>query len=270
MRPKLLDLYCGAGGCARGYHEAGFDCYGVDSAPQPRYPYAFERGCALAALHLLLDGGQLFGLALSDFAAIHASPVCKGFSSLRNLHRHKEYPNDIPECRRLLSHSGLPYVIENVEGAPLRFPARLCGTWFGLGTGDAELRRHRLFETNWPLFGTPCHHGTRRQALAVKGGEFDVQFAGQRKSSVITVTQQGGQDQRYGYSHRGEAVRTVSVCGHTSGHSTLAGRRLFNVTECREAMGIDWMTQAELSQAIPPAYTRWIGEQLLALLQSEG
>jgi DNA (cytosine-5)-methyltransferase 1 len=38
------------------------------------------------------------------------------------------------------------------------------------------------------------------------------------------------------------------------------------IAAARDAMGIDWMTKNELNEAIPPAYTRFIGRQLLAYL----
>jgi DNA (cytosine-5)-methyltransferase 1 len=143
MRPRLLDLLCGAGGAAMGYHRAGFDVVGVDIADQPRYPFEFIRADALT---FPLDG----------FDAVHASPVCKRYSQITRTARldGDVHPDQIPAIRERLVASGLPWVIENVEGAPLVDPIRLCGSAFGL-----DLRRHRLFESNVPLTAPPCAHG---------------------------------------------------------------------------------------------------------------
>lgn len=144
--PLLLDLFCGAGGAAAGYARAGFEVVGVDIEPQPRYPFEFIQADA--------SDTQWFAWALSlGFDAIHASPPCQRYSDLakRNGNAH-EHPDLIPTVRGMLLLSGLPYVIENVEGAPLALPVRLCGTAFpGL-----RVIRHRLFEANWPIAGTIC------------------------------------------------------------------------------------------------------------------
>ena len=48
---------------------------------------------------------------------------------------------------------------------------------------------------------------------------------------------------------------------------TVAGSGDFCIAAGREAMGIDWMTRKELSQAIPPAYTQFIGGQAIAAMR---
>jgi DNA (cytosine-5)-methyltransferase 1 len=143
-RPRLLDLFCGAGGAAMGYARAGFEVVGVDIVDQPNFPFTFLRDDALwfAAQY----GGQ--------FDAIHASPPCQRYSDLakRNGNGH-EWPDLIEPTRDMLRSIGLPYVIENVEGAPLLDPVMLCGTQFpGL-----RVIRHRLFETSFPA--PPLPHG---------------------------------------------------------------------------------------------------------------
>lgn len=148
MRPRLLDLFCGAGGAAMGYHRAGFDVVGIDLVPQPSYPFKFVRADALA---ILSDKWEAL-----TFDAIHASPPCQAFTVYRNNRAHvrSNHPNHIPRVRELLQDLDLPYVIENVPGAPLIDPIRLCGTSFGI-----PVRRHRLFESNVPLLAVPCNHG---------------------------------------------------------------------------------------------------------------
>ena len=130
-----------------GYSRAGFDVVGVDIEPQPNYPFEFVQMDALAAF-------DHFGW--NKFDAIHASPPCQSFTVYRNARPGAEprWPDLIDPTRRLLNDTGLPWVMENVVGAPLESPLRLCGTSFGW-----EVRRHRLFESNIPLSGPPCDHG---------------------------------------------------------------------------------------------------------------
>lgn len=136
MRPRLLDLFSKAGGCSMGYHRAGFDVVGVDIEPQPRYPFEFHQGDALA---FLIEYGH-------EFDAFAASPPCQAHSNAQRIQgrAHKDF---IREVRALFRATGKPYVIENVEGAPLHDPIVLCGAMFpGLRT-----YRHRLFEANFPI-----------------------------------------------------------------------------------------------------------------------
>jgi DNA (cytosine-5)-methyltransferase 1 len=147
----------------------------------------------------------------------------------------REHPDLVEPTRAALKATGRPYVIENVPGAPLVGSVTLCGTMFGLRTdeGHAELRRHRLFESDPFLFALlpPCHHN----------------------GAVIGVYGGHGRDRR----------RSVTVTGHAGGRSVRDGTQQFSTPARREAMGIDWMTGNELSQAIPPAYTEFIGKQLI-------
>lgn len=145
-RPRLLDLFCGAGGAAVGYHRAGFDVTGVDVEAQPRYPFRFWQMDALA----------LEPWALMAFDAIHASPPCQRWLGVPGALGESEYPDLIGPTRELLGATGLPYVIENVPGAPLDGFV-LCGTTFGL-----PLVRHRRFEV-WPEIGlvpSACHQSS--------------------------------------------------------------------------------------------------------------
>ena len=144
----MLDLFCGAGGAAVGYHRAGFEVVGVDKEPQPHYPFTFAQMDAFA----FVERNGLEAIR-SEFDAIHASPPCPIHSSLNGWSGDSKVPDLIPQTRQLLREAGLPYVIENVPGAPLENPTRICGQGLGL-----RVRRHRLFETSFPLMGIPCHH----------------------------------------------------------------------------------------------------------------
>lgn len=207
MKPRLLDLFCGAGGCARGYQMAGFHVTGIDIKPQPRY--AGDVFVCADALEYVAEHGH-------EFDAIHASPPCQAYSSMRHV-TGKEYPMLIEITRHMLNKTGKPYVIENVEGAPLFNAVILCGTMFGLKTF-----RHRLFESNVFML-MPPHITHTLYGKAAKQG---------RPTTA---------DRQY-----------LTVTGNFSGIA--CGQR---------AMGIDWMNKQELTQAIPPAYTQWIGERLL-------
>lgn len=184
-RPRLLDLFCGAGGASEGYRRAGFDVVGVDIAPQPRYPFTFVQG---DALRYLADH-------LGDFDAYHGSPPCQPFCAYRRLGNgvgdgYVDRVNDTRDAFARLP-AGVPWVIENVQGAPLRAPVTLCGSSFGL-----DVRRHRLFESNVPIPHVPCDHGwqtprfpqaTNRKNLrsTVEVGVYRIPLAVQRAAMGI-------------------------------------------------------------------------------------
>jgi DNA (cytosine-5)-methyltransferase 1 len=155
MKPRLLDLFCGAGGAAVGYARAGFEVVGVDIAPQPRYPFEFHQHDAMWAIGDGWDYWEEVG-----FAAIHASPPCQPFTAYKRRGGGvgDGYGNLIAETRELLWNTGLPWVIENVEGAPLRTPLMLCGSMFD---PPLDVQRHRFFESDWPIDDPPwpCRHG---------------------------------------------------------------------------------------------------------------
>lgn len=156
--PRLLDLFCGAGGCSEGYRRAGFEVVGVDLAPQPHYPFAFIQADALT-------------FDLSGFDVVHASPPCQAYSSLAAMHpvASLSYPRLIEHVRERLWHSGALYVIENVEGAPLIDPITLCGSMFGLCIERGWLKRHRLFECSFPVERLACDHPEGVRAVGVYG-----------------------------------------------------------------------------------------------------
>jgi DNA (cytosine-5)-methyltransferase 1 len=223
-RPRLLDLFCGAGGCASGYARAGFDVVGVDHLPQPRYPFEFAQA---DALDYLAEHGP-------EYDVVHASPPCQRYSVAKNIGGAERHPDLVAPCRELLERTGKPFVIENVPGAPLISPVLVCGLALGL-----RVKRHRLFESNHFLFGTRCPAGHRRPYVTVFG--HGSQAAGFQGKEWVTV---------FG----GVAPKNPD------------SRRRASADVAKAAMGIDWMGRDELAQAIPPAYTEFIGRQLLRVL----
>lgn len=225
MKLRALDLFCGAGGATKGLQRAGFHVTGVDIKRQPRYcGDAFVQGDATNP-----------PLDLRRFDFIWASPKCQAHTSMKTMHNARPHEDQIPATRAVLATSGVDYIIENVIGAPLIEPFMLCGTAFGLGAIDAELRRHRIFEASFPVLSPKCQHHSR--VVGIYGGH-----ARDRRRRTIGVYGEGGRDSRR---------------KHSKGHPD------FTVTEARAAMEIDWMTLAELCQAIPPAYSEFIARQFL-------
>lgn len=230
MKPKLLDLFCGAGGTSMGYYRAGFEVEGVDNEPQPNYPFKFYQA---DALDFPLDG----------YDAYHASPPCQAYSRLRHLPwlKGKKYPALIDPTRERLITTDKPWVIENVADAPLGkeyWCVMLCG-WSLCGL---PLYRHRLFETNIAIL-VPPHQP--HPSVIYPGGKL-----GSRYHQTDEVMGVFGYTKGVPRSHG----TFVSVVGHD-------GTR--NFPKAKEAMGIDWMSKQELTQAIPPAYTEYIGKQLI-------
>ncbi len=286
---KLLDLFCGAGGAAMGYARAGFEeIVGVDMLPQPHYPFAFVQA---DALEYLAAHGE-------EFDAIHASPPCQGYSVMHNLPwlRGKEHPLLILPIVEMLEGLGKPYVVENVMGA--RHGAKglkkrgleahglragwLCGVMFGM-----PFYRHRLFAANW-LWLAPEHprhkdaiqrgrnpggRAARLVTIPTRSGNFEPYWRekrrkdGRPKDAKISLSGTGGVKYREGYERVEFSMPTLpnwqgngtQASGVGIGHAK-AWRR------AAEAMGIDWMTRDELTQAIPPTYTEFVGRQLLEQL----
>lgn len=224
-RPILLDVYCCAGGAAMGYHRAGFDVIGVDIEPQPNYPFEFVQDDALRFLAALNALGSYAGV---EFAAVHASPPCQGYLNLGGVNRAQgrdyEHPDLVAATRDALRRLGLPYIIENVENAPLINPVRLCGSSFGL-----PLRRHRMFESNVPLVAPPCNHKWQKVKRYWTGWRPNGET---RKATVVQIYGNGGGREEWG-----------------------------------PALGVDWMSPAEMCEAIPPAYTEFLGRQLARFVE---
>lgn len=213
----VLDLFCGAGGAAMGYHRAGFDVVGVDIKPQPRYPFPFVQGDALKP-----------PVRLEAFDAIHASPPCQDYSlNLRGLVRVGVYPRLIDPIRDLARHSGLPWIIENVIGAPLPHQSTLdgahglmlCGSMF-----DLRVLRHRLFEASFSLHPPRgCRHS---------GSVLNPYDSESRERFYAAKGSRGGISEAF-----------------------------------RSAIDVPWMSASGATEAIPPAYTEYIGHQLLESLE---
>jgi DNA (cytosine-5)-methyltransferase 1 len=203
VKPRLLDLFCGAGGATKGYQEAGFYVVGVDIEPQPNYcGDEFWQDDALEILE-----------RWRGFDAIHASPPCQAYAELATNRKRGDHPELLEPVRELLKASGLPWVIENVPTAPMPDSFVLCGTTFGL-----PIVRHRRFEV-WPPMGlqpSTCHQA---------------KFA-------RSVDHPGTYPYGSGSWEAGWREHVLPVIW-------------------------PWMTLAEAGQAIPPAYTRHIGEYLL-------
>lgn len=236
MKPRLLDLFAGAGGAAMGYHEAGFEVYGVDIEEQPDFPFAFCLGDAISILSRLLGGGTVTftrrdgtteSLRLSDFAAVHGSPPCQASCTLTaGTNSGNEYLNLIPATRALLALFDGPTVIENVQGSDLRRDLTLCGEMFGLG-----VIRHRYFEVSG-FAAVPLEH---------------VKHRGKVRGWRHGVLQEGPYFQVYG-----------------------AGGQKGTVAEWQGAMDMHWTSNRKsIAESIPKAYTRFIGGQIMTRLESE-
>jgi DNA (cytosine-5)-methyltransferase 1 len=205
-RPRLLDLFCGAGGAAMGYHRAGFDVVGVDNRPQPRYPFQFVRADAMT---FPLDG----------FDAIHASPPCQRWTfggTSRSIG--DGHPDLLTPTLVRLRAQRMPYVVENVPTAPLPGFV-LCGATFGL-----PIVRHRRFRVRPDVGLVPMACRARRFGRATDHGPKYAPYA------------QGSWEAKW----RAEVLPVVWP----------------------------WMTLGESGQAIPPAYTEYIGAQLLDHLRA--
>jgi DNA (cytosine-5)-methyltransferase 1 len=225
-RPRGFDAFCGAGGATRGYQKAGAYMVGCDIKPQPRY--VGEEFVEGDALELIADADFM-----AQFDFVHASPPCQAHTAMNVMWNRREHEDLIGPTRELLMKTDLPYIIENVPGAPLRDPVVVCGASLGLRTETHDLARHRLFEANWPLMVPPCAHGSR-PILGVYG------------------------------DHARDRRRVPGAPNPHRGQQLSAAEGL---AAARRAMDMPWANWRELSQAIPPAYTELIGHQLMAHLR---
>jgi DNA (cytosine-5)-methyltransferase 1 len=228
-RPKLLDLFCCQGGAAKGYHDAGFEVIGVDIEPQPRYPFEFHQADAMQVLSYVTDQAEPWPGA-PRFDAIHASPPCQDHSPTRDFGGDHGTGWLLTATLERLAESPVPWVVENVMGAPLPHQddlfgcsgLTLCGCMF-LGLRGL-LYEDRLFETS---FGIP------------------------QPAHVL---------HRWPQTKMGRQPRP-GECMQLTGHFT-------DAMEGRRRMGAPWMNRDGLAQAIPPAYTRYVGERILSHLEA--
>jgi len=218
-RPKLLDLFCCAGGCSMGYYDAGFDITGVDIEPRLSYPFEFIEA---DALEVLADHDFL-----NQYDVIHASPPCQRYSVAASAWGNAEtHPDLLPPTREALRSWGGPHLIENVPTAPMDHALLICGWAMGL----KHIKRHRLFESNPPLMSPGC--------LCPAG-------------DTVSVFGHSGEDRR---------KATLRQNGGLRGHVP--------IDEVRELMGVPWISSRDaVSESIPPAYTQYLGEQVLELLE---
>lgn len=192
-----------------GYYRAGFDVVGIDIKPQPHYPFEFHQADAML-------------ISWDGYDAVHASPPCQAYSPTARFNPHIFYPQLMGVVKTRLLAMDVPYVLENIVGAPMKRGFILCGEMFGLKTF-----RHRQFELNWPYpeIEHPQHKGI------VDGKNYYL------------------------------------VAGHSGG--IRRGVRVGTAAEWREAMGIDWMNRYELAEAVPPAYTEFLGKHMLEHIRSQ-
>lgn len=223
---EALDLFCCAGGAARGYQRAGFVVTGVDIVDRPRYVGEhFIRSDALEYLAKITESGEI-----ERYSLIHASPPCQAGSSLTigtNASRGwgREHVQLIPLLRPLLDATGVPYVIEQPAGnAPIRRDLMLCMDMFP--KEPPKVIRHRYFELGGWTVDQPAHPKHIGYVRAYRHGSF--------------------QDGPY-----------VAAYGIGGGKAT--------VPEMQHALGMDWTdVREELTEAIPPDYTHWIGARYAA------
>lgn len=227
VRPTLLDLFCGGFGAGEGYRRAGFDVTGVDFVTRQDHPdgVTFLRA---DVRDVLTDTAFL-----RSFDLVAASPPCKVHTRLGHLvaaqGKQPIHGDLVDVTRQALIAAGVPYIMENVEGAPLRPDVMLCGSMFGLHVYDSTgvrrwLKRHRLFELGgWGNMGV----GLQLEDAHPRG-------------------------------------RPLGVYGSLGDEVPEGGQTCESLDQARTLMGAPWMSWAAITQAIPPAYTEYLGQHALA------
>jgi DNA (cytosine-5)-methyltransferase 1 len=230
--PRLLDLFCGEGGAGMGYAHAGFDVTGVDTsaARLARYPFRSYRA---DAIEYLLKYGH-------EYDVIHGSPTCTGYSrgTAAIPDRLERYDRLIGVTREAMQIVGKPYVIENVADArsELVNPIMLCGRMFNLSATDDDgtplvMDRHRLFESSLPI--TAPAHAAHDRTVQVAGS-----YGGARRDKV-----EAREIRKGGYVPSADIQRAL--------------------------LGTPWMSEKGCQLSIPPAFTGFIGRQIIAAVASE-
>lgn len=235
-KPLLFDGYCCQGGAGAGYERAGWHTVGCDIDPKPlrHNPHECYQGDVLAVLDTLLNGGMWHGYRLSDFQAIHCSPPCQHESTLKSLVTHY-YPALLAPTRDFLVKmhraTGIPWILENVATAAMHQGIEICGTALGL-----NVRRHRRFDSSHLLYGPGmCHHSPDN----------------------INV---------YGHSAWNYHKRTEE---YRHWHRHNANQCPVPIAVAKIAFEAPWMTQHGLAECIPPAYTAFLGAQLLSAIGAD-
>lgn len=231
---RALDLFCCAGGASMGLHRAGFEVVGVDIERHKSYPFPMVIADALRP-----------PFDLSAFDLIWASPPCQAYTAMQNINTRapkRDHPKLIEPVREMLKASGRHYIIENVPGAPLVDPIMLCGSMFGL-----RVRRHRLFECSFWTLQPHCQHNLEHEPTPVWGD-----------------SRPSRQEVRRARRARLSSIAVYGDHPQTPGDKTMRVNRARTLREGQEAMGIDWMDWRPLTQAIPPAYSEFLGRAALA------
>lgn len=228
--PWVLDLCCCAGGAGEGYRRAGLRPTSVDIVDRPNNPHAFVRADAVKLLRSMIRSGEI-----RRYSLVHLSPPCQAKHALTagtNAKRKSTHRDLIPALRPLLEELvalGIPYVMEQPVGVSgIRQDIRLCMDMFIQAPGP-RVWRHRWFELGGWSMDQPTHP---KHEGRVRGW-------------------------RHGTYYPGDYV---AVYGKGGGKATVA--------EAQHALGIDWTDQwDELVEAIPPVYTRLIGQAFLAQMK---
>ena len=256
MRPRALDLFCGAGGAAMGLRRAGFDITGIDICPHPKTkaPGHLRKAKRLAKAYpdVFICGDALRPpVELADFDLIWASPPCQRYTRTLN-HRPKERARHLDllgPTRALLNASGRPYIIENVVGAPMRPDVVLTGAMF-----DLPIVRERWFEVSG--FPPPFALQTRHMGKTVSNGGLAC-VAGHGVNNAWNFRRQA--NKLFGKPMKWREIPEE--------FKTLLRERN-SAQGWRDAMGIDWMTRDEIREAVPPAYAEFIGRSAIGQICS--
>lgn len=232
--PLVIDVFCGDGGAGRGYIAAGFGVAGIDRNPNhgKRYPGDFRPGDWRTELDRIRRMNW-------RVAFVHLSPPCQRYSQGTVAGHSDKHPDLIGPVRDYMLDWGVPFVIENVERAPLVDPVTLCGTMFGLTAYDHAsgrvlyLKRHRLFESHGFELSAPepCHCNEWDQAGLICGGVYGGARSDLREAREV----RGG-----GYVPKSKATK-AALLGVNPDDFTIKG-----MYEC-----------------IPPAYATWVGQSFL-------
>lgn len=232
MKPKALDLFCCAGGSGKGLGDSGFEVHGIDIEPQPEYPFKFTQEDAFE-----LDPAWI----ADNYDFVWASPKCQKFAWGSPKHKKEKLINQIPGTLLILLETGLPFVIENVPNAPLREDLLLCGEMFKLG-----VMRHRIFQIEGFTIKQLYHPKHK------KTSDLPIETLQNLPEGLITEPLPIQTQKKTKYS------LYAQVAGHGGDGYT------YRLEHWQQAMGIDWITDKEhLTQAIPPAYSKYIGDAFL-------